>query len=73
MTATSAPSRTSTCSSPPMYAWISALQAMRVVVTSLAMEQVSCVVESNSYHISCNDATRSSPIMSYSLYYRYVQ
>ena len=61
MTATTAPSRTSTRSSPPMCAWISALQAMRVVFTALATEQVSDAVESNSSHVSCNDAIRSPP------------
>jgi tetrahydromethanopterin S-methyltransferase subunit F len=45
-----------------MYAWISAIQAMLLVITALAMEQVSfCAVESNSYHVSCNDVTRSPP------------
>ena len=71
MTATTAPSRTSTRSSPPMCAWISALQAMRVVFTALATEQVSCAAESTirhthlmphiSSHASCYDATRSPP------------
>ena len=61
MKATFVPSRTSTSSTPPMCALILAIQAMRVVITSHATEQVSSAVESNSSHVSCYDATRSPP------------